>query len=91
MGWAVFPERGQRLLLLYPQVAKAVQSLCHRLTSKIRNDDVAKSVALWIVAGVYIARVNLQSAERAAREAIALGKFCRFGWTFSPAALLSDC
>ena len=44
--------------------------------------DGAKSVALWIVAGVDIAKGNLESAERAAREAIAFGESCNFGWTF---------
>jgi hypothetical protein len=44
--------------------------------------DVAKSLALWVLAGVYLAKGSLESAERAAREALALMQSCRFGWPF---------
>lgn len=44
--------------------------------------DVAKSLTRWILAGVYIAKGDLESAERAAREALALAESISFGWLF---------
>ena len=44
--------------------------------------DVAKSGALAALPLVYLARGDLKGAERAAREALAFGESCRFGWQF---------
>lgn len=44
--------------------------------------DVAKSVALWVLAEVQVAKGDLEKAERAAREALGLMESCRFGWRF---------
>jgi serine/threonine protein kinase/tetratricopeptide (TPR) repeat protein len=46
------------------------------------GNDVAKSVELWILAGVHIAEGRLESAEQTAREALALMESCHFGWAF---------
>jgi serine/threonine protein kinase/tetratricopeptide (TPR) repeat protein len=44
--------------------------------------DLAKSLALWVLADVHIAKGDLEKAERAAREALALMESLRFGWRF---------
>jgi len=44
--------------------------------------DVAKSCALAALPIVYLAKGDLQGAERAAREALAFGESSHFGWLF---------
>ena len=44
------------------------------------GNDIAHSVALWALAGVYVAKGNLERAERTAREALELMESCHFGW-----------
>jgi tetratricopeptide (TPR) repeat protein len=47
------------------------------------GSDVARSVELWILAGVHIAMGKLETAEQTAREALSLMEFCHpFGWAF---------
>jgi hypothetical protein len=44
--------------------------------------DVAKFCALAALPLMYLAKGDLESAERAAREALAFGASCHFGWLF---------
>src|SRR5262249_55880778 len=44
--------------------------------------DVAKSGALAALPAVYLAKGDLDNAERAAREALAFGESSHFGWLF---------
>jgi serine/threonine protein kinase/tetratricopeptide (TPR) repeat protein len=44
--------------------------------------DVAKSGALAALPAVYLAKGDLENAERAAREALAFGESSHFGWLF---------
>jgi eukaryotic-like serine/threonine-protein kinase len=44
--------------------------------------DVAKSCALTALPAVYLAKGDVESAERAAREALAFGESSHFGWLF---------
>ncbi len=50
--------------------------------------DIAKQLLLGARTGVYIADGSLQSAERAAREALAFGQFRHLGWRFVFDAIL---
>lgn len=50
--------------------------------------DVAKQLALVARAGVYLAQGALESAEQAAREALAFGESRRLGWRFVLEAIL---
>jgi tetratricopeptide (TPR) repeat protein len=50
--------------------------------------DVAKQLALVARAGVYMADGSLQSAKRAAREALAFGESRHLGWLFVLEAIL---
>jgi tetratricopeptide (TPR) repeat protein len=64
------PAEAERLILeLIPRAARL-------------GHDVAKGLALWILAGVYIAKGNLESAERTAREALVSMESCHFAWPF---------
>jgi eukaryotic-like serine/threonine-protein kinase len=44
--------------------------------------DIAKAVALWVLAGVHVAKGELESAEQSAREGLRLMDLAGFGWTF---------
>lgn len=44
--------------------------------------DVARFCALGALPLMYLAKGDLESAERAAREALAFGESCHFGWLF---------
>jgi tetratricopeptide (TPR) repeat protein len=46
------------------------------------GSDPAKSIALWILAGVHVSQGRLESAEQTARDALTLMESCRFGWAF---------
>jgi len=46
------------------------------------ENDVAKAIALWVLAGVYVGHGKLDSAEQTAREALALMETHHFGWAF---------
>ena len=70
------PAEAQRLILEAVPRAERV------------GHDVAKQLALVTRAGVYIADGSLQSAERAAREALAFGESRHLGWRFVLAAVL---
>ncbi len=50
--------------------------------------DVAKSCALGSLPLMYLAKGDLESAERAAREALAFGESCHFGWLFMAETIL---
>lgn len=44
--------------------------------------DLARAIALWVLAGVHIAKGELDRAEHAAREGLALMESANFGWAF---------
>jgi len=84
----VWSRSGVEMGLLWPpllcgQPAEAESLILEAIPRATRlGHDVAKSLALWVLATVYIAKGNLESADRAAREALALMQSCRFGWPF---------
>ena len=65
------------------QLAEAERLVLEAIPRAVRvGHDDAKSMALWALAGVYIAKGYLESAERTAREAVAFGESCHFGFQF---------
>lgn len=70
-------------LLLCGKPMEAERQVLEAIQRAIRiGSDVAKSVALWILAGVHIAKGKLETAEQTAREALAMMESCHFGWVF---------
>jgi serine/threonine protein kinase/tetratricopeptide (TPR) repeat protein len=69
--------------LLCGQPAEAERLLLEGLSRAARlGHDPAKGLALWILAGVYVAKGNLEGAERTARGALVSMESCHFAWPF---------
>lgn len=67
--------------LLCGQPAGAERLILEAIARALRTgNDIAHSVALWALAGVYVAKGDLERAERTAREALELMESCHFGW-----------
>jgi tetratricopeptide (TPR) repeat protein len=46
------------------------------------GNTLGKAIELWVLAGVYVAKGQLEHAERTARESLMLMESSRFGWAF---------
>jgi tetratricopeptide (TPR) repeat protein len=69
--------------LLGGRPAEAERLILEAIPRAMRTGhDVAKSLALWVLAEVHVAKGDLEKAEQAAREALELMESCRFGWRF---------
>jgi hypothetical protein len=69
--------------LLCGRPAEAERLTLEAIPRAVRTGhDLAKSLALWVLAEVHVAKGDLERAERAAREALELMESCRFGWLF---------
>jgi tetratricopeptide (TPR) repeat protein len=69
--------------LLCGRPAEAESLILEAIPRAMRTGhDVAKSLAFWVLAEVHVAKGDLESAERAAREALELMESCGFGWLF---------
>ncbi len=88
--WQADVELGLFFPALYrgrpDEAARAIQAALSRAVRM--GHDNARFAALWTLVGVYIAKGDLASAERAARETLALAKSFQAGLTFLAEAAL---
>jgi tetratricopeptide (TPR) repeat protein len=84
----VFSKASVEMGLFWPPLicgnpAEAERQVVEAIARAARiQNDVAKAIALWVLAGVHISNGKLESAEETAREALALMDTSHFGWAF---------